>query len=411
MAQGVDQARGGINPSWIIVAAGISAALHVGKLPPAVSVLQEQLGISLVQAGFLLSTVQVAGMLLGLMIGLSADRWGLRRSMLLGLFLMVIGSVAGAWATGFASLLALRGVEGLGFLLVAMPGPGLIRRNVSAAQFNARMGWWATYMPTGNAIGLLMGPWVIAHASWQTWWLLTGAASALAWFAIWWFVPVDPPLVSSGNAPPADSWQKRLSQTLHSGGPWLVGASFAAYSCQWSGIIGFLPTVYSHAGLSAGMAGAMTAVVAAANVFGNVAGGKLLSAGWSVRKCLHIGFACMSVCAIVAFAQMNGQEIAPMPVRFLAIVLFSAVGGMIPATLFSTAVRLAPSPQTVSTTVGFMQQLSSVGQFIGPPLLAGAATLAGGWQWTWAVTGSMCLFGWWLANQVARRIAVLDAQH
>ena len=35
---------------WII-AAGFVAAMHVGKLPPAVPVLQAELGISLVQAG------------------------------------------------------------------------------------------------------------------------------------------------------------------------------------------------------------------------------------------------------------------------------------------------------------------------------------------------------------------------
>lgn len=68
--------RPGLNPSWIVVAAGVSASLHVGKLPPAVPVLQQELGISLVQAGFLLSTVQVAGMALGLVVGLGADKWG-----------------------------------------------------------------------------------------------------------------------------------------------------------------------------------------------------------------------------------------------------------------------------------------------------------------------------------------------
>ncbi|MDP1007565.1 MFS transporter, partial [Klebsiella pneumoniae] len=85
----------------------------VGKLPPAVPVLQQQLGVSLLQAGFLLSTVQVAGMLLGLVVGLGADRWGLRRSMLAGLLLMAGASALGAIATGFAPLLALRAVEGL----------------------------------------------------------------------------------------------------------------------------------------------------------------------------------------------------------------------------------------------------------------------------------------------------------
>ena len=43
---------------------------------------------------------------------------------------------------------------------------------------------------------------------------------------------------------------------------------------------------------------------------------------------------------------------------------------MVPATLFMLAVRLAPGPSTVSTTVGMMQQASSLGQFIAPPVVA-----------------------------------------
>src|SRR5260370_33516397 len=80
----VKTTKQGVHPSWIVVAAGVSAALHVGKLPPAVPALQQQLGLSLLQAGFLLSTVRVAGMALGLVVGRGAGRWGLRRSMLAG---------------------------------------------------------------------------------------------------------------------------------------------------------------------------------------------------------------------------------------------------------------------------------------------------------------------------------------
>tara|TARA_Y100001001_G_scaffold163889_1_gene194252 strand:+ start:7364 stop:7603 length:240 start_codon:yes stop_codon:yes gene_type:complete len=50
----------------VVLLAGITAALHVGKLPPAIPVLQQELGITLVQSGFLLSLVQLAGMLGGL---------------------------------------------------------------------------------------------------------------------------------------------------------------------------------------------------------------------------------------------------------------------------------------------------------------------------------------------------------
>lgn len=72
---------------WIIVA-GFVAAMHIGKLPPAVPVLQAELGISLVQAGFLLSLVQGAGMLFALTLGSYTEKIGLKRCIVLGLLLL-----------------------------------------------------------------------------------------------------------------------------------------------------------------------------------------------------------------------------------------------------------------------------------------------------------------------------------
>lgn len=159
-----------LHPSWVIVLAGICAALHVGKLPPALPVLQATLDISLVQASFLLSALQIAGMTLGLAVGLAADGIGLRRSMLIGLALLAFASACGGFVSTASSMLWLRTLEGVGFLLVVMPAPALIRRTVTAQQLNTRMGWWGTYMPAGSALALLCGPWMIAQAGWQVWW-------------------------------------------------------------------------------------------------------------------------------------------------------------------------------------------------------------------------------------------------
>ena len=67
--------------AWMVVFAGGVAALQVGKLPPALPALQAELGLTLVQSGFLLSMVQLAGMSLAVFMGLWADGMGLRRSM------------------------------------------------------------------------------------------------------------------------------------------------------------------------------------------------------------------------------------------------------------------------------------------------------------------------------------------
>jgi cyanate permease len=188
-----------------------------------------------------------------------------------------------------------------------------------------------------------------------------------------------------------------------------VALSFAVYSSQWLAVVGFLPTVYLQMGLSSTSAGALTAWVALVNVLGNLGAGRLLHKGWSPTHLLWMGFACMALGAIAAFGQW--QELSlPLPLRYAAVLLFSGCGGLIPSTLFSTAVKLAPSDNTVSTTVGYMQQWSALGQFGGPPLVAWVASWAGGWQWTWCVTVSLCMIGAWLAHRIGATLALSSNQ-
>ena len=85
--------------------------------------------------------------------------------------------------------------------------------------------------------------------------------------------------------------------------------------------------------------------------------------------------------------------------------MFSGVGGLVPGTLFSLAVRLAPGEQQVATTVGWVQQLSALGQFFGPPVVALVAARAGGWQLTPLVTVGCCGVGAVLAWVAGRLLA------
>ena len=81
------------------------------------------------------------------------------------------------------------------------------------------------------------------------------------------------------------------------------------------------------------------------------------------------------------------------------------VGGLIPGTLFSLAVRVAPDDGTVSTTVGWMQQWSAFGQFAGPPLAAWAAARCRGWHVIWWVTAAFGLAGLCVAGMITRFLA------
>lgn len=189
--------RTGTAVAAVVILAGVSAALHVAKLFPALPVLRELLGISPVQAGFLLSAVQLAGMTLGLAVGLLADGIGLKRCMLAGLVLLsgagslggsLGGSPSGAsggWMQGAAGLLVLRVIEGAGFLLVCTPAPALIRRLVAPQRLSGILGIWSSYMPFATALALLCGPAFILLAGWQAWWWALSALTLAVAVALW----------------------------------------------------------------------------------------------------------------------------------------------------------------------------------------------------------------------------------
>ncbi len=387
--------------AWVVILAGVCAALHVAKLPPAIPALQQALGITLVQAGFLLSLVQLAGMSLGVMAGLTADGIGLRRSMMTGLWLLFVASLAGGWAREIGTLLLLRALEGVGFLMVTVAAPSLVRRTVAPSKLTRMLGFWGAFMPFGTAMALLFGPAVIAGAGWPGWWWLIALLTAAMALWVRARVPADPP--HAGPVIAVSDWRRRLTQTLGSAGPWLGALVFSVYSAQWLAVIGFLPALYAESGWGGALSAVLTALVAAANIIGNVAAGRLLSHGVAPQRLLWLGFGTMALGTLLGFASFTEQS----PVlRYLGVIVFSAVGGLIPGSLFGLAPRLAPSERTVATTVGWFTQWSAVGQMSGPPLVAWVASRSGTWQWTWVVLGTCSLLGALLAWRLGRRLAV-----
>ena len=393
--------------AWLVVLAGVVAALQVGKLPPALPALQADLGLTLVQSGFLLSIVQLAGLSLAVFMGLWADGMGLKRSMLSGLCLLALASALGGFATSVTALLTLRAIEGLGFLWVALPAPALIRRLVPPDKLSGMLGVWGAYMPTGTALALLIGPLFIPAWGWEAWWWLFAAVSLGMAMLLLHSVPSDPPVgprigqTADDTRTHNGAWQ-RLSRTLRAPGPWLVALTFAMYSGQWLAVVGFLPSIYAAAGVNGALLGVLTALAAAVNIIGNLVSGRLLQRGWAPRATLWLGFGAMALGSTLAFAALTeGQPW----LRFAGVLLFSGVGGLVPGTLFSLAVRLAPGEQQVATTVGWVQQLSALGQFVGPPGVAAVAAHAGGWQFTPWVTVGCCAVGAVLAWAAGRLLA------
>lgn len=373
----------------VVVAAGMVGAFHVGKLPPALPAIRAELGLGLPAAGWLIALTQLAGAICALVGGAIADRIGPRRTMIVGLLGLAAGGAVGLLARDATLLLASRVIESAGLLLTVLPGPALLARLASPARLRLVMGIWSAYMPAGMTLILLAGAFGTERVGWRAVWAACALLALAGALAVARLVPSQP--IGLWSSPP-------LRPVLHSGGAWLLACGFACYAAQWMGMFGFLPTLFREEGLDLGVAGLLTAAGVAVNVIGNVASGWLLGRGASRAGLIATASATMLVCAWVAFG--SGACLA---VRFCAILAFSAVGGLLPGTLFASVPAYAPSADAVSTTAGLMQQGSSVGQIAAPLLLATVAAATGGWRHAWLVSGAFACGALAVAVAVARR--------
>ncbi len=393
-----------------MVGAGIVAALHVGKMPAALPQLTAQFGLSLLQASTLLSVIQLATSSIGLFGGALTDRFGHVRAMVAGLCLLSLGSGLGALSQDPRALLASRVLESLGFIFTVLPGPTLLRQRIAGDRLSAWLGWWGAYMPFGMGMGLLLAAFL---PGWRSAWWVACTLSALWALLVWRGVGTA---AGQAGARVAAPMLANARQTLGSPGPWLLAAMFGFYAAQWMGVFGFLPTVYRDAGISPQWGGLLSAVGVIANAWGNIDAGRRAQRGVPAQGTLIGASAVMILTAWLIFAAPLQAWAAALgagsaagglafALRYLAVLVFSAVAGRIPGTLFQLSNRLAPGPQAVATTVGFMQQGAGLGQLLAPACIAWLATTTGGWGATGWLTGA-----WALVVMVAAwRIAGLRA--
>lgn len=345
-----------------IVGAGVVASLQVGKVIIAAPLLRQDMGLDLASIGTLTAVFSLLGVVGGIAAGGVIARFGARRMLLLGLLATALGTAMGAIAPSYALLLASRVVEGLGFLMITVAGPAALQRLVSASGRDFAFAFWSCYMPTGMAIAMLASQ---TFEHWQAVWWCAGAAVIVSLASVAALLPAG-----QAAAPAPLSWRgmrQDTVDTLSAAGPVLLALSFTLYSLMFFALFTFLPVLLmDQLGLTLAQAGLYSAIASAANIVGNLGAGVLLARGWRRSTLIACASVTMGVVALLIF-----RSVLPAMPTFLLCVLFSAVGGLIPATLLGTAPLVAPRPALTAASVGLVMQGSNLGQVIGPVTVGG----------------------------------------
>jgi MFS family permease len=363
----------------------------MSKVPPALPALRADLGLAIVESGFVHTVMYATGAVAGVFAGAAADRFGQKRCALLGLASMIAGGLLGAAADRYALLLASRFLEGAGFILLTVAAAPLLMAATAAKDRPTAFSLWSCYMPTGGTLILLLAPLALATLGWRSLWLGLAAYTLLCAVLLARWVPA--PAFGGTIAS-----LRLLRESLPRPGILLLCAAFICYVGQWTSVMTWLPTfAVGERGASEGAAALLTAAFVAVNIPGNLLGGVLLKRRIPRWIVMAVGAAAMGIGSIGLLGPWMADG-----VRLASLLAFSLLGGMVPACVFSGAAVHAKSPQHAGTANGMIMQASHLSQFAVPILAAWVATRLGGWNATLGVMLALSSVGVLAALGVAK---------
>jgi predicted MFS family arabinose efflux permease len=344
----------------LLYLAGVFAASQVGKAIATVPQIRTEMHLSMSFAGALLSIFATLGAVGGIAGGAVVSTVGARRSLLFGLFSLAAGNAFAVAATDPFALLLARALEGCGFFGVVLATPSLLSRVVASEDRDLVMGLWSAYMPLGVTVMLLLCP-ALPETGWRQLWSADAALGVL-------LAPIlhqALPRAAQANLKPQMS-TREIASVLNNRCCVLMACAFFAYSFQFFSLAFLLPMLFtSLLGYSLGTSTLFGAAAMGVSAIGHLASGPLLRARFPIWTAIALTFAVYGVAVVGIFS-------ASLPALAVGVLAAFAlgIGGLAPGAFYSSAPRVAPTPEALPTTIGLFQQASNLGQFAGPMIVA-----------------------------------------
>jgi len=356
--------------AWLY-ALGVLAAAQLGKMSALVPLITIELAMGLTVAGILISLLEVGGATLGFVAGQVVDRIGVRRVLLTGIALFALAGLGESLARSVSALVALRMVEGAGYLCVVVAAPLLIFRTAPPTRQGVALALWSSFVPVGFALGATGSGWIAQAFSWR--------AATLAWAVVATLMLLGTTRMTL--AAPVAPTQRRLTIP-----PWPIWALTMAFGCYASfavGLIALLPSfLVEQAGATPRLAGLVGGVAAFISVLG------VLIAAWLRHRGGDFGIWIM-VAIVVPAAMLfavftDGVGVGRVVVLMLVL---NTISGIYAGLAFALLPALARSDNEMAVANGLTLQFGATGSLLGPPLFAACAE-----RWGWsgaAIAGAL----------------------
>jgi predicted MFS family arabinose efflux permease len=366
----------------LLIGSGIVASAQIGKAIITVPLIRSELSLGLDLAGLVVATFATLGAIAGIGAGAVVSRLGIRRSLTGGMSAIALGNMIGAGASHQIILLAARVVEGIGFVGVVLAVPSMLARLVTRRARDFVMAAWSAYMPIGIMLMMLAAP-LLSAIGWRNFCLGNAAVASACALLLALHVPSE-----RTTNEPANRFFAEVVTVISDPSCLVLSFTFFAFACQIFSLSFALPLLLTSThGTSLGAAGLFSALVLAVSAVGHISSGVLLRAGVPVWINIATAFACLGICSFLVY----GGVLSPQGISLVA-ALALGIGGLAPGAIYAAAPLVAPSPSSVPSTIGLLQQASSLGQFAGPAVL-GLWVESFGWPAAPEILAPAALFG------------------
>lgn len=214
----------------------VAYAFVFQEVPPLLGVLRERFAIeSAAQAGLLMTVVVVPGIFLALPAGLIADKYGVKRMGVISTVLTAVGSFVTATASSFANLLLGRLILGIGGAFIVTFLPVAISQWFSRNELGKAMGFYGTNMPIATILAFSMtSVLLVAFDDWR-FPLLVGTMLAVTAVAVFMLLVKERPLKTDQGHEKVDVGRALRSLELWKAGlVWLLFQVTAISFLSWA---------------------------------------------------------------------------------------------------------------------------------------------------------------------------------
>ncbi|MFC1964944.1 CynX/NimT family MFS transporter [Chloroflexota bacterium] len=363
----------------VLYLCNLAYAITLQSVPPVLSLVMADLGLSYTQGGLLMSLLSLPGIVISIPAGMLADRYGQKLIGVSALTLILAGAMIFALGNSLPILGLGRVISGIGGITLAVLAPQLLAQWFERREIGIAMGMFVTAMPVGTILSLNLLSLVGESLGWRTS-IYFSAGIPLIALVIFAFFFANAPRRRQQILPRPQGLLRDIR--LAGMTVWFVGVAWMMFNASAISLFTFTPDFLKATGFSIASAGFLTSLVMMPGlVFSPVVGYMIHKIG---HKQVIIAIGGLTVAALVVLVpSFMGQIKVLMP-------LIGIAQTLVPAPIFALVPEVV-SPKRLGLGYGIVSTCLHLGILVGPTSVGFMRDIVGSYQASYTLMSGFAL--------------------